>query len=452
MLDGTFQWTGQTGDKLLDSVEMKVFLQALRRPVSVKTKATIPDIDPVISVEDYKSIFNKTKEETASHPPLHYGHFKVAVESDPLLQVNLLFMNLPFMFGIPLSRWLQSLHCMIQKDAEPKITRLRIVQLYEADFNSVLKFVLGRKLMHHADDHGINSPQLYGSRKNKSTHEALITLRVIYDMARLERCHMVSLFNDLKGCYDRIRPALNTITTRRMGCPAEMAVCHARTVRLMKHRVRTAAGLSVDSITWSKEVDPGGVGQGNGAGPQSYHGQLLPQVLAYEQIANQGVAFVNPQGTKTFYQWLIGYVDDNSILLMVRDETFAVNMMDKLLTEARRCVDIWQKLVVIAGGEIEVRKSCIAIMTWILKGGTEQMATSEEAPGTFQLQSLSNPDIKKELKRLDTNDGERILGVRLALSGSDKDEYIFRQQQANELAATIASSPFTRLDAETIYR
>ena len=69
--------------------------------------------------------------------------------------------------------------------------------------------------------HDLNSPQLYGSRKKKSAIEALIMLRVLYDMAQIDRVFMVSLFND------RIQPALNTITTRIMGCPWEVAVCHA---------------------------------------------------------------------------------------------------------------------------------------------------------------------------------------------------------------------------------
>ena len=40
----------------------------------------------------------------------------------------------------------------------------------------VLKFVLGRRMMYHNEEHGINALQCYGSGKNKSTHEGLITL------------------------------------------------------------------------------------------------------------------------------------------------------------------------------------------------------------------------------------------------------------------------------------
>ena len=76
----------------------------------------------------------------------------------------------------------------------------------------------------------------------------------------------------------------------------------------------------------------------------------------------------------------------------------------------------------------------------------------DEAPGTFDLQSLTYPDLKKQLKRLEFSKGERVLGVRMALDGSDSDELTFRLLQVKALGAQIRMSPFSRLDAETIYR
>ena len=138
--------------------------------------------------------------------------------------VNHIFMLTPFKVGKPLTRWTNSLHCMIQKMKLAYVTKLRIVQLYEADFNTMLKFLLGYKLMGHSEKHGINGHQLYGSRKGKCPYNALITVRIIYDMARVQRDYIISLFNDLKWAYDRVRPSLNTVTTRRIEITEEKAV------------------------------------------------------------------------------------------------------------------------------------------------------------------------------------------------------------------------------------
>ena len=97
-----------------------------------------------MTVGDSCKIFSKTKETTASSPSgIHYGHYIAACESPALAAVNTIFMVLPFKAGKPLSRWENSLHCMIQKLKVAYVTKLRIVQLYEADFNTMLNFYSG---------------------------------------------------------------------------------------------------------------------------------------------------------------------------------------------------------------------------------------------------------------------------------------------------------------------
>ena len=68
------------------------------------------------------------------------------------------------------------------KTPMPYITKLQIVQLYAADFNSVWKYVLIKKMMTHDREHVNVNDQLY-AQKYKSTYDALIT--TMYDMARV---------------------------------------------------------------------------------------------------------------------------------------------------------------------------------------------------------------------------------------------------------------------------
>ena len=132
---------------------MKAFKPALQILTSkINDKAT-PSMDDAMTLENYKEVFNKTKESTASSPSgIHYGHYKAACESDVLAKVNLIFMVVPFKVGRPLTRWTNSLHCMIQKVKKPYVKKLRIVQLYEADFNTMMKIMLGKRLMGHSEN------------------------------------------------------------------------------------------------------------------------------------------------------------------------------------------------------------------------------------------------------------------------------------------------------------
>ena len=60
--------------------------------------------------------------------------------------------------------------------------------------------------------------------------------------------------------------------------------------------------------------------------------------------------------------------------------------------------------------------------------------------------------LELELTLNEVTNAERKLGFRLAMSGSDKEEYMYRLEQSNAFAGKILSSPFIRIDAEIIYR
>ena len=80
LLQGQYEWTGNYGDPLLDSLEMKEFLAALKRPVSQESGIQLPNISTHITEDEYLNMFNKTAEGTGSLPPIHYGHYKAACE------------------------------------------------------------------------------------------------------------------------------------------------------------------------------------------------------------------------------------------------------------------------------------------------------------------------------------------------------------------------------------
>ena len=280
--------------------------------------------------------------------------------------------------------------------------------------------------MTHNIEHGNANHQLY-AQKHKSTYDALITTRVMYDMARVRRENLVSIFNDLKGCYDRVRPALNTITTRRMGLPKGHAVCHAKVLRLMKHRIRTGFGISEESIFWTEFQNLGGIGQGNGAGPISWHSHCLVLVIAYKIMTNERVVFTNPDSSKKFIQWLVGYVDDNTLLTKLNEKEFSPNAHPELIKKAKICLEIWQCLIHITGGELEREKSCLSMIAWKEAKGKEVLITKEESSEAFSLQSVRYPGSEVNIQRNDVHKGERILGVRLSLDGNDLHKFQHRK-------------------------
>ena len=63
------------------------------------------------------------------------------------------------------------------------------------------------------------------------------------------------------------------------------------------------------------------------------------------------------------------------------------NAAEIMLVAFKICRGIWQRLVHITGGELELNKSTYLAMTWKPKGGKEQMCNIHDAPGAVSLGS-----------------------------------------------------------------
>ena len=129
---------------------MQGFIQDLQIPQSKTSDGPLQQMDDTVTLKYSVDAYNGTAKATGSlSSGRHYGHYKASCGSDTLALINLIFMVRPFKTGIPLTWWTRSLHCIIQNKRNPYITKLRIVQLYEADFNTMLNILLSRRLMAH---------------------------------------------------------------------------------------------------------------------------------------------------------------------------------------------------------------------------------------------------------------------------------------------------------------
>jgi hypothetical protein len=203
-------------------------------------------------VEEYLKVFNKTKESTACGPSgIHMSHWKAACERENIAQVHAFFMWAAFEFGFSYQRWEQSWHCMIKKLKQPLLPKLRIVQLFEGDFNAGLKYLIGRKMMAHMNTQDLHDPEMFGSRTGKTAPEAIINLQLLFDHNRTWKLPIAILFNDAIGCYDRIIPTLCKLAMRARGCPKGIAQCHTITQKNMIHRIQIATGISDGTIKFA---------------------------------------------------------------------------------------------------------------------------------------------------------------------------------------------------------
>jgi hypothetical protein len=108
----------------------------------------------------------------------------------------------------------------IVQDAKLLSVRIRVIHLYEADYNLFLKIQWGSRLVKHGEKHkkGLND-QNFGSRKSRTAMEPVLLRHLSYDLSRQSRTNLATFDNDASACYDRIIVALAMLAARRLRMP-----------------------------------------------------------------------------------------------------------------------------------------------------------------------------------------------------------------------------------------
>ncbi len=132
-------------------------------------------------IDDFIDGFKKWKSTSTSPSGQHLGQYK-AIVTDPDLQwqvpkkshlrvweinfVESLFkpLNIPIRYGFAPKQWCTLIMVMIKKNpGSPQIEHLRVIHLYEADYNLCLKLLWGKQMVYQGEDNNCFGEQQHGS-------------------------------------------------------------------------------------------------------------------------------------------------------------------------------------------------------------------------------------------------------------------------------------------------
>jgi hypothetical protein len=127
---------------------IKAIVKQLRkRPLLTKL------IYPVVTTEDFISCLGCVAEKTSSSPSgRHAGHYLVCIdlEDEPsvlIASVHAAMVSITLAEGFCPEHWRQAINIMLEKiPGVPRINKLRIIQLLEADLNQVLRSAFPRNI------------------------------------------------------------------------------------------------------------------------------------------------------------------------------------------------------------------------------------------------------------------------------------------------------------------
>jgi len=232
----------------------------------------------------------------------------------------------------------------------------------------------------------------------------------------------------------------------------------------MRHYVITAFGSSEGYIQYQEKLTRvllkgigmmgmilallgpiGGVSQGGGASPIIWLAVLLIMMEAYKQV-NTGIEITDRITLVKIIIWILSYVDDNSLLKSFKyDES-----INDILRQMKKCLLDWNTLLQYTGGDLCLEKCVISVMKWKSNyWGIQRMVTKATHPGSITIPGTTGKE--EQLERLDPNDAERTLGIRMPLNGTFEKEYNFRKQQMETLGYKMYYAPFTPRDAWIVY-
>ena len=109
-----------------------------------------------------------------------------------------------------------------KKPGMSTLDKIRIIQIYEADYNYILRTIWGRRLVWNAQKHNAYMPAQQAQPGNLCLGAALNKV-LSYDLIRQIKEVATSFDNDCKGAYDNLVPPQAMLNCRRLGLPRTAA-------------------------------------------------------------------------------------------------------------------------------------------------------------------------------------------------------------------------------------
>ena len=177
-------------------------------------------------------------------------HYKHLAKDKGLSHILARAITLPFQHGFSPNRWHIAIQFMLEKEpGNPLITKLRVIQLLEANMNFAFRLLWGKQLVHHALAQNTLTPLNFGGRPGCRVHSALLLKTLSYNYIRYIRLTAIIFNKDTKACFNRIIPSIGLMATESLGMPPTASACILATIQGIQFSICKAHGVSPGFFT-----------------------------------------------------------------------------------------------------------------------------------------------------------------------------------------------------------
>lgn len=425
------------------------------------------EMDKLASTITRKAMMDKYKfwPETTSTSPSgrHLGHYRallpaLRLKSKANAELNTKRQELVAMHhavteyaldtGYSYRRWQKVVNVMLEKEpGNPKIHRLRVIHLYEADYNLILG-VKWRELIHHCEDNHLLHPSLYGARPGRGALEPVYTEELINEITRLSRKPVIKNAEDATACYDRIIPGIGNLASRSHGLHRQVALVQGRTLEEIRYHLKTQMGVTDEHYQHCSISPIYGTGQGSGNSPTIW---LVVSSILFRCYSAKayGASFETPDRSIRIDIFRVGFVDDtcgyvNRFLSDVPPTP--ADLIDLLKHDSQ----LWSDLLWKSGGALELPKCTYHFSYYkFATDGTPFLQCGQVGPTVNlltgdlkQTQTVPSSSVYKAYK---------TLGCYKSPSGAQQTQFQKLEEKCLRHARIVSTSALTPLEGWTYY-
>ena len=353
-----------------------------------------------------------------------------------LLSCQLQLINIAIRNSYVFNRWKKVANLMILKEpGNTKIHRLRVIHLYEADYNAILG-IKYRQLMHHAVDNDLLHPTQFGGMPGRDSITPVMITEMQNEIVRMTRTPLISIDFDATSCYDRIIPNIASLVSRGYGQNQLICNLHSQHLLQAQYLLKTQLGLSNSSFSHSRRFPIYGTGQGSSASPTIWS-MISCRLFEAHDSYTFGATFISPDSSTTTKIGMIGFVDD--CYTSINDFSNPSAQIQTLVQKAKFDSQLWSNLLNATGGALEVPKVKYHIIQYSFHPSGKPHLSANEETYTIEIDANDGTGLQ-EMRALSTNVARKMLGCYNDITGTNTASFKSIQQNAMKKATKLFNS------------
>jgi hypothetical protein len=362
------------------------------------------------------------------------------------LHIQHKIINLAIRHTHTLHRWTTVHNFFIEKiPGTPLLDKLRVIHIYEADWNLILKYFISFTLTNKACYEKTTTDEQAGGRKDKCANDMATNTVMTHEICRLQKLSGAIMYNDAKACFDRIIENISNITCMREGLSPKIASLHAQTLQDIRYHIKTQHGCD-ESFNKHMYPDPF-LGSGQGAGDSMTRWGFLSDAIirAYNRQA-QSFKLTTPISHLYMQTNIQAFVDDSHGLIL-QDPT----KPDQINDFIQYNMQTWESLLHAIGGKLEINKCQIIKFQWdYTKDDHHRLHFPNISQRLHITDSETNDQI--QLPELNITNSYKLLGVHMAFDGNQNTQADMFHKKCEALAIAFSRCTLTREDTIQGYR